>query len=76
MHASFFKGHGHQCNFSLVKGILWVVNFYLSISRAPRKLPGGMEAIAFVASVNYIRTELGLPNFLFQRQLVVFKALH
>ena len=30
-----------------------IVNFYLSISRAPMHYPGGMEAIALVASVKY-----------------------
>ena len=30
-----------------------IANFYCSISRAPRQLPGDMEAIAFDASVKY-----------------------
>ena len=52
-HAYNWKGKGHQGIFSLVKGTLMyeeIVNFYCSISRAPRQWPGGMEAITFVAS--------------------------
>ena len=56
LYASFLKGQGHQGIFSLVKGTLMykeIVNFYWSISRAPRQWPGGAGAIAFVAFVKY-----------------------
>ena len=60
---TFLKGQGHQGIFFLVtkKGhqafvhVLWheIANLYWIISRAQRQWPGGMEAIAFVASVKY-----------------------
>ena len=50
------KGKGTK-HFLLGKGYFWpfeeIVNFYWSISREPRRWPGGMEAIAFVTFVKY-----------------------
>ena len=52
--ASILKGQGHQGIFSLVRKAPYmykeIVNLYWSISRAPSQGPGGMRAIALVAS--------------------------
>ena len=49
--ASFVKGQGHQGIFTLVSRVPYkvIVQFYWSISKAPRQ--GGIETIAFVASM-------------------------
>ena len=49
-----WKGKGHQGISSLVRAPIWgIVNFYKSISRAPRQWPGGMKVIALNASMKY-----------------------
>ena len=66
-----------HCIFNLVKGPYEeIVNFYWFISRTPRQWPGGMEPIAFVASLKYHAWE-SIPQLYFQKfKTIYLEAFH